>query len=192
MSTVVWEKLKNDFPLFIEKIFRFTEDLDLDVGFLDIDHAGLRFRNSEDVDSLKKVLEQEGNTIISDQHVNGRTIFIFKLVEPLSVGQYEIPCIELPYPATNHPYSEDGWEHVEFVLPSTAKDTESFEKEFRDFFPEFSPETIKYGYRLEMPQVLDPNEPPNPSIAIQKVVGLSIKFHPKPIDQIVGYKNLDQ
>ncbi len=115
-----WSKLKNEFETFLLGVFTQTEKYNLDVSFLDIDHAGLRFRDPEDVNRIKAELLESGAEIISSEVVNGREILILKLPEPFEFAQFRISYIELPYPASEHKYHEDGWEHIEFVIESDA------------------------------------------------------------------------
>jgi uncharacterized protein len=181
-----WQELKKSLPHFLDTVFAETERLDLDVSFLDIDHAGLRFSNPEDVSRLKDEMVAEGGSVISNEIVNGREILIIKLSEPVGVGQFMFSCIELPYPAKHHTYPEDGWEHVEFVIPSPAKTVEEMEIEFLTYCPSFNNSNSDFAYKLDLPQVEGTIQPPNPTVALKLKPMLTIKFHPKSIEEIVS------
>ncbi len=178
----MFRQLKQELTPFLDEIFRFTTELNLDVSNLEIDHIALRYKNAADVDKLAGELKEQGD-IISQAILKGRKIYIFKLHHPLKYQDRQIPCIELPYPATNHEYPHDGWEHVEFVLPT--EDLTHFESVFRAKFPDLTGGMLqKYHYRLSLPQV-DTEQLPNPIIVLKKYQGLAIKFHAHSIEEVV-------
>lgn len=161
-------------PIFLDEEFTFIHELNLDVSGLSIDHIALRYKNSEDVDQLAKELKKQGD-VISDAVVNGRIIYIFKLHQPLIYQNYQIPCVELPYPATPHKYPKDGWEHIEFVLETDNLD--NFEQVFNQKYP-------GQKYELHVPDVSG-EEILNPTVVLTKYTGLSVKFHPNSIEKVV-------
>ena len=116
-----WADLLDNLDPFMDEVFTFLDEAQIDVFNLQIDHSALRFKENESVDKLKEEIEKT-STRLSGAIVNGRVIYIYKLHNPLVYKEYKIPCIELPYPADRHPFTKDGWEHVEFVIPETTPD----------------------------------------------------------------------
>jgi uncharacterized protein len=169
----MYQSLLQDLPIFLDKVFAYTRELGLDVSGLELDHIALRYKNSADVDRLASELKHV-STVISDAVVNGRIIYIFKLHKPLEYKDYQIPCIELPYPMDNHKYPEDGWEHVEFVIET---DEANFEQVFNQRFP-------GQTYELHTPNV-EGEQLSNSSVVLKKYTGLSVKFHPNSIEKVV-------
>lgn len=64
---------------------------------LSICHACIRIKSHDNVTELKDNVSQVGN-IISSAIVNGREILIIQLNDPLTVSDWAIYGIELPYP----------------------------------------------------------------------------------------------
>ena len=179
----IFEELRLELTPFLDKVFALVKELNINVSDLDIDHIALRYKNSKDVDKLAAELQSQAK-ILSQAIVNGRKIYIFKLNTPLLYKKYKIPCVELPYPAINHDYPRDGWEHVEFFLPS--KNINEFEQTFKKRFPNLTEEILKkYNYTLSIPQVQG-EQLLNPSAILSKEKGLAIKFHPNSIEKVVA------
>ncbi len=185
-NQISWSSLKETFPHFMEKIMVFISDLGLDISDLQIDHIAIRVKDPSNVELLKKELNalSINNSPISNEIVNGREIMIFKLLHPLVYENYQIPCIELPYPSSSHHYKVDGWEHIEVVIPSDANTTEIIEEEFMKKYPGFDKNNpIIDELKVSMPVV--EHQPANPTLAIQRELGLAVKFHPRTIEEIV-------
>ena len=182
-----WEGLKHEAHGFFDEVDAFLTELGINKiarGFK-ADHLGLRFADPADVLRIKSQMQKEG-TAISSAQVNGREILIIALAKPLMVGDQRVPAIELPYPKTNHTY-QDGWEHVEFVIPCDAKDLESFRKVFDTTFPGLRSKIgeSRIHYAESMPHA-DSDQLPNPTIELTKRLGLTIKFHPRSIQEVVA------
>lgn len=175
-----WQDLRSKAPLFVEKAVDFANEIGLNVEGLQIDHLGMRFANSEDVNFIRKSLSWFGNNI-STAIVNGRLIAIYKLIGPIEAKGFKIPCIEVPYPAKEHKYPEDGWEHLEFVLPGKGTD---IEKIFKEKFPNF-----KGDYGVDEPRV-EGEQLPNPTVVIKHPINkmLTLKFHRHSIEEVVRSK----
>lgn len=179
----MFNKLKQNLNIFLDEIFLFINELGIDVSDLDIDHVALRYKNSIDVDKLSNELKKEG-IVLSCVVVNGRKIYIFKLNNSLKYKSYEIPCVELPYPAVDHNYPTDGWEHIEFVLPT--ENINRIEDSFKKRFSNLTPDILKkYNYKLSIPKV-EGEQLSNPTCILTKHIGLSIKFHPNSIEKVVS------
>lgn len=170
----MFEQLQQKLPAFLDEAFAFITELGLDVSGLPLDHIALRYKNAADVDALANELKEQGE-IISDAIIKGRIIYIFKLHQPLVYKNYSIPCVELPYPAADHKYPNDGWEHIEFVLE--FDNPENFEQVFNQKFPD-------QKYEVHIPQV-EGEKLLNPSIVLKKYPGLAVKFHSHSIEEVV-------
>jgi predicted metalloenzyme YecM len=176
-------------PRFSADIETYLKELGAFEGTLGLraDHAGLRIKNPEDVERLKEELAERGRCI-SSAIVNGREILLYELAEPLAIGPWRASCIELPYPKANHAY-EDGFEHVEFVIPSAAETLEDMRAALLERFPHLDLPTLaaQGEYEESLPASED-DQLPNPSLAFEKRRGLAVKFHPRPIQEIVGFE----
>lgn len=177
-------------PLFLDEIERYLKELGIleKVKLLQADHIAIRFKEIEKVKQFENKLGKN-NKIISSAIVNGRKILIFELKKPVKFRNWEINCVELPYPKENQKYP-DGWEHIEFVISSNSKNLDDFRKKIKNYFPELNIEKLnRTGQYSEAFPVKDGDtkELPNPTISLQKRLGLTIKFHPKSIKEVVGY-----
>lgn len=181
----MWTDLQAQFKTFMDTLFSFIDELGIDVTNLQIDHAAVRFKKSNDVDQLVKELKPI-TTKLSEAIVNGRIIYIFKFKNPFKYKNYSIDCIEIPYPASDHDFPKDGWEHVEFVLTSTKPET--LDKSFRELFPSLTDDILqKYNYKLSTPKVTG-EQLLNTTVALHKSKGLAVKFHCYTIEEVVCAK----
>jgi predicted metalloenzyme YecM len=116
--------------------------------------------------------------------VNGRAIYIFELSTPVRVGNWDIPCVELPMPKVNHAYL-DGWEHIEFVLPGT--ENKPIEVLFAETFPRILIEELKSRgvCSISTPQVSG-EQLSNETLELKASNGVSLKFHRWGIKEVVG------
>jgi uncharacterized protein len=183
-----WNTLQSSIADFHNRVSSFTKELNIfdEVEKLYIDHAGIRVAEKTDVDTLREELSQYGHCF-SSEIINGREILLYELYQPLQFGHREIRCIELPYPKIGHNY-EDGWEHVEFVIPSEASTLDQMQKNWMLQFPSLDIKQLeaKYRYSEDMP-LSESDQLPNPTIAIRKDKNTCIKFHSRPIQEVVGF-----
>jgi len=160
-----------------------------DLGIMDIcknlsiDHVCIRFSNSNQVDALRKELQDFGQEI-SCAEVNGRQIVIIQLHEPIQIAHWQVQGLELPYPKKTHRFA-DGWEHVEFVLPYVENSIESLREEIMDMLPALDMMVLEHAfdYKESSPQVIG-EQLGNPTVAL-KARGIGIKFHSNSIQDVV-------
>jgi len=184
---ISWEVLQERTTTFASTLNEALESLGiLEVcKGLEIDHICVRLKDSTDVNSLKTQMSQAGQ-MISSVNVNGREISIWQLNKPLTLEPWHTSGVELPHPKENHSYT-DGWEHVEFVLPTDANTIEGVRDTFFTTFSNLTKEQLiaDYSYTENEPHA-EGGQLPNPTIGI-KVNGIGIKFHAKPVQEIIGF-----
>ncbi|WP_019612872.1 VOC family protein [Psychromonas ossibalaenae] len=112
-----YQQLKSQWPDFSQNILDFALQLGLTNLPLVCDHAALRVNDQAAAQVLLEQWQEQGQ-VISDSIINGRPIYIIALHEPLLLGDWQIDCVELPFPGK--PYPQQGWEHIELVLPGNA------------------------------------------------------------------------
>lgn len=172
---------------FEDRVFQYFTELGIfeKVRFLSADHLGLRLKDVSDIQALKNDLEKNGS-MISSAVVNGREILIYKMILPIKIKNWSIPCIELPYPKLGHSYP-DGWEHIEMVIPSSAMTLDELRHDFQVFFPDINIESLKQkGQYSEDEPKSESDQLPNPTIALRKNKITTIKFHARTIEEIVS------
>ncbi len=196
-ASLNYADLVQTWPQFEASILRLLNRLGLADKQLFCDHVALRVNTIAAADTLKQTFSQHGQ-IISDNLINGRSILIFELNTPLKLGPFSIPCVELPYPSDT-PYPQEGWEHIELVLPSKALTCDSLSQELIQLCPSLSP-------LLQAETCTDPHLAPikvkfsspkgdkerlaNPTIAF-KHKGVCIKLHPHGIKTVIESERVD-
>ena len=149
---------------FIDKILKRLEVLGIDVSHLEMDHIGYQASSNEDYDRLKPEFEQLG-TQISEEVVGGRRVGIYKLNTPIQFQHYIISAIELVAPKEGQ-ICISALEHVEFVI---KEDFQSFVKKY----PQLSWDLSKI------------NQPMFPMVVLKLDNTTQVKFHLKPVLEIV-------
>lgn len=135
-TSISYEQLTQSWPAFEAQILALLETLDLADKALVCDHVALRVNSIASADALRDAFSCVGK-IISDNIINGRTILIIELDTPLTLGQFSIACVELPYPS-DKVYPQEGWEHIELVIDSKAKDCDTLSQDLLALCPKLS------------------------------------------------------
>ncbi|MEO3738007.1 VOC family protein [Shewanella baltica] len=133
---ISYEQLTQSWPAFEAQILALLETLDLADKALVCDHVALRVNSIASADALRDAFSCVGK-IISDNIINGRTILIIELDTPLTLGQFSIACVELPYPSDKI-YPQEGWEHIELVIDSKATECDTLSQDLLALCPKLS------------------------------------------------------
>jgi len=134
-----YQDLTHQWPAFSKAILAFSHQLGLvaqsnsKTDALWCDHVALRVNDIATAESLLAEFKQAGK-VISDSMINGRPIYIIVLDEPLTLGHWQIDCVELPFPGKHYP--QQGWEHIELVLPGNAASMAELEQALRLINPD--------------------------------------------------------
>uniref|UniRef100_UPI004047C7E0 VOC family protein n=1 Tax=Shewanella baltica TaxID=62322 RepID=UPI004047C7E0 len=135
-TSISYEQLTQSWPAFEAQILALLETLDLADKALVCDHVALRVNSITSADALRDAFSHVGK-IISDNIINGRTILIIELDTPLTLGQFSIACVELPYPS-DKVYPQEGWEHIELVIDSKATECDTLSRDLLALCPKLS------------------------------------------------------
>ncbi|MGE6380478.1 VOC family protein [Shewanella baltica] len=135
-TSISYEQLTQSWPAFEAQILALLETLDLADKALVCDHVALRVNSIASADALRDAFSCVGK-IISDNIINGRTILIIELDTPLTLGQFSIACVELPYPS-DKVYPQEGWEHIELVIDSKATECDTLSRDLLARCPKLS------------------------------------------------------
>ncbi|MGE6453116.1 VOC family protein [Shewanella baltica] len=135
-TSISYEQLTQSWPAFEAQILALLETLDLADKALVCDHVALRVNSIASADALRDAFSCVGK-IISDNIINGRTILIIELDTPLTLGQFSIACVELPYPS-DKVYPQEGWEHIELVIDSKATECDTLSRDLLALCPKLS------------------------------------------------------
>ncbi|MEI8614349.1 VOC family protein [Shewanella sp. PP-He15 brown] len=135
-TSISYEQLIQSWPAFEAQILALLETLGLADKALVCDHVALRVNSIASADALRDTFSRVGK-IISDNIINGRTILIIELDTPLTLGQFSIACVELPYPS-DKVYPQEGWEHIELVIDSKATECDTLSQDLLALCPKLS------------------------------------------------------
>ena len=175
-----------DFQDFEQKIYSLAQQLNVDFAQYEIDHLSLRVNTEQTAKAWLTLLLEHGS-VLSDNLINGRVIYLIQLHEPLRLAQQKVDVVELPFPKDKH-YPQETWEHIEVVVPFLSNETAAeWLARIKNTFLRNQPERFK----------VKTSEPKgsgetllNLSVAVSFLDKTqnptSIKFHPYSIKQIVS------
>lgn len=175
-----------DFQDFEQKIKRLAEAMHLPLENYEIDHLALRVNSEENAKYWLTLLLKYG-TILSDNIVNGRIIYLIKLNHPIDFAGQFVEIIELPFPKNNQYYPVESWEHIEIVIPFLLNESvENWVARMNKLFLWNQLKNLKV--KVSEPKV-DGEQLPNPSIAVSFMDKshnhTCIKVHPYHIKTII-------
>ena len=110
-----------DFQDFEQKIQAFAAEIHLDLSQYEIDHLSLRVNSDQKAHDWLALLLNYGS-VLSDNVVNGRVIYLIALTQPLYLAGQAIEVVELPFPK-DKAYPKETWEHIEVVVPFLSDET---------------------------------------------------------------------
>lgn len=172
---------------FMHKIQGLSEILHIELSDFQADHIALRINDSELAQLAHQEWLKQGKEI-SNAVINGRPIIVIEFTQPLSALGWSIECLELPYPAPGKCYPEESWEHVEFVIPSSAETAQEYLADLKQRFEGFAKRfdlLEEKGVKIKLSSPKGEGERlNNPTVAF-KHQGVCIKLHPHPLKAIV-------
>lgn len=158
----------DNYESFIKEILQKLNEQGVDVSQLDMDHLGYQASSNENYDKLSVEFDKFGKRV-SEEIVGGRRVGIYKLNNPLHFQQYTNTAIELVAPKEGQ-ICPSALEHVEFVLK------ESFDS-FMKKYPNITWD-ISALNQLDFPMI---------KLKLNK--NTQVKFHLKPVLEIIEAKN---
>lgn len=186
MSSITLESLHSSLASFAERIAGLLRLLELDLTPYKADHIALRINDLEAAKALHQRWLACGDEL-SVNIINGRPIVVIKANQPLSFGPWQTDCVELPYPG-DKAYPEEGWEHAEWVIPSTATTPEAFLEHVLATFPSLKArwnELATLGVKVKLSSPAGEGERiANPTVAF-KAGGVCVKLHPVSLEQVI-------
>ncbi|WP_375750675.1 VOC family protein [Vibrio sp. HN007] len=181
------EQMLEDLSEFCLKIESLAQDIGVDVSELVPDHVALRINDQNSAEQAHTEWKNYGREI-SNATINGRPIIVIELSRKPTLFSHEVECLELPFPAKGKYYPQEGWEHVEFVVPSEASNADDFLEELKDKFPVLAERWSVFeesGIKTKLSSPKGEGERlPNPTVAFKKN-GVCIKLHPWSLKQVV-------
>ncbi|MEH6529721.1 MAG: VOC family protein [Photobacterium frigidiphilum] len=180
------EQMLANLPVFLDRITALANELGLSLEQYQADHIALRVNDLDIAKALHQAWLAYGDEW-SNNMINGRPIIVIGFHQPLNVGSWSIECLELPYPS-DKAYPQEGWEHVEFVIPGKAKNTDELKDVLELAFPQLEqewPRLSEKGIKLKASSPSGEKERlPNPTYAFKKN-GVCIKLHPCSLKAVI-------
>lgn len=176
-----------DLPRFWGDILTLADELGIDTKLLVADHVAMRINELDVAQNAHQEWLTQGRQI-SNAMINGRPIIVIEFDKPLQIENHSIECLELPYPS-DKTYPNQGWEHVEFVVPSSAQSAPEFVEEVKAIFPQLAANWDGLGdkgikVKLSSPQG-EGERLANPTVAF-KNNGVCIKLHPHTLKEVIA------
>ncbi len=177
-------------PTFMAQVTQLLGRLHIDLTSFQADHLAMRINEPVLAEHAHKAWQEHGK-VISEAQINGRPIIVLEFNEPLTAINWAVECLELPYPAAGKIYPNQDWEHIEFVVPSSAKTAEAYFLDLKQMFPTLSAaleNNADIKVKLSSPKG-EGERLNNPTVAF-KHQGICIKLHPHPLKAIVESERL--
>ena len=158
----------------------------IDLSQFEIDHLAVRMNSVEKAEQWRAMLLEQGE-LLKESEVNGRSIALLTLHQPLIFLNQQVDVIELPFPK-GKTYPQEGWEHIEIVVPFLAN--ESIEAWVERLMTQFQLEqNSALKIKVSQPKV-EGERLANPSIAISlkdetNQNNCCLKLHPYDIKSVV-------
>ncbi|MCD9528710.1 VOC family protein [Photobacterium carnosum] len=170
------EQMLADLPAFMNRIICLADEIGISLSSYAADHIALRV-NSQDIALELHQAWLAYGTEWSQAIINGRPIVVIGFDKPLQVGEWTIEALELPYP-NGKTYPQQGWEHVEFVIPGNAMSLEQLEQSISSIFPALNLQQLAdKGIKVKASSPAGEHERlPNPTYAFKKG-NICIKLH---------------
>lgn len=183
MSAMLPLALQQDLTRFEHALLQLADTLALDLSLFDADHIALRCNQNTTAEQWRKTLLTIG-VLISENQINGRPICLFSLNEKITVGPWNIDCVELPWPGQRF-YPNEGWEHVELVL---AGDPQTLHARALACLSDQALASPRITLKFSQPGS-DKERLPNPTLAVSDGA-TTIKFHPFSIRDIIASEHV--
>lgn len=172
----------DEFAKFEQHILQLAEKMALPLQDYVIDHLAVRVNSEQSAQRWLSELLKCGK-ILSDNFVNGRKIYLIQLDTPLTFANQQVQIVELPFPK-NKQYPQEGWEHIEAVMPFLPKETaNAWIERINSHFLWNKMTDVRV--KVSEPKV-EGETLPNPSIAVSGDNAVCIKVHPYHIKTIVA------
>ena len=140
-----------------------------------IDHVCWRCSTAEEYDVALRVLTSAGHAVAGSSVIGGRTITTVRLSAPVRWREWDVPAIEVPMPKAGRP-KPGGFEHAEVALMAGGvRGSEALEA-LRGARGAVAWDDK--GMRKEI----------NPELSVDLGGGCCVKFHNRPLLEVVAYE----
>lgn len=179
------EQMLADLPVFMDRVIGLADEMGISLLPYAADHIALRVNSQNIALELHQAWLAYG-TEWSNTIINGRPIVVIGFDKPLHVGKWTIEALELPYPS-DKVYPQQGWEHVEFVVPGEAMSIVDLKKTISTTFPVLDWQQLSAkGIKVKASSPAGADERlPNPTYAFKKD-NVCIKLHSHSLAAVIA------
>ncbi|OCH33503.1 hypothetical protein A6E13_00470 [Aliivibrio fischeri] len=180
------QQLINALPSFMEKIQALLDVLEIDLTQYQADHIALRINDRDVAEAAHQAWLQQAEEW-SNNEINDRPIIALGFNQALTINGWSIECLELPYPGDKS-YPQQGWEHVEWVIPCDVDSQEAFLEYVFKTFPSLKDKwnnLASMGVKVKQSCPSgDAERIANYTVAF-KYQGVCIKLHPHSLKAVI-------
>ncbi len=186
VDTLSVEKLESSLSAFTSEVKALVDLLGLDMTPFQPDHIALRVNNTESAKALQQTWMEKGQ-LLSENIINGRPIVVVGLDTGYITEFGNIDCVELPFPGDKR-YPVEGWEHIEWVIPSKAETVEALLEDVLVLFPALEDnwaQLPEMGVKVKCSSPKGEGERiSNPTVAFKRD-NICIKLHPVSLRAVI-------
>ncbi|MGJ3352352.1 VOC family protein [Providencia sp. Je.9.19] len=165
-----------DLPVFEQKLQLMATELQISLTDYHIDHISVRCHHLITANRWHNGLIKCAN-LLSDNQINGRSIRLYELIQPIVVAGQNVFIIELPFPKDKI-YPQESWEHIEMVVDV---EPDLLISVATNLLPNPLPE----GFSMKESQPKGQSERlPNPTLAVTNGI-ITVKYHPFSLKKII-------
>jgi hypothetical protein len=180
------QQLIHALPAFMDRVQSLLDVLGVDLTGYQADHIALRINDRSVAEAAHQAWLQQAEEW-SNNEINGRPIIALGFNQPLEASGWSIDCLELPYPGEQR-YPQQGWEHVEWVIPCDVNSQEAFLEYVFKTFPMLEKKwdnLVSLGVKVKQSCPSgDAERIANYTVAF-KYQGVCIKLHPHSLKAVI-------
>lgn len=180
------QQLIHALPAFMDRVQSLLDVLGVDLTDYQADHIALRINDRSVAEAAHQAWLQQAEEW-SNNEINGRPIIALGFNQPLEASGWSIDCLELPYPGEQR-YPQQGWEHVEWVIPCDVNSQEAFLEYVFKTFPMLEEKwdnLVSLGVKVKQSCPSgDAERIANYTVAF-KYQGVCIKLHPHSLKAVI-------
>ena len=170
----------------MDRVQSLLDVLGVDLTDYQADHIALRINDRSVAEAAHQAWLQQAEEW-SNNEINGRPIIALGFNQPLEASGWSIDCLELPYPGEQR-YPQQGWEHVEWVIPCDVNSQEAFLEYVFKTFPMLEEKwdnLVSLGVKVKQSCPSgDAERIANYTVAF-KYQGVCIKLHPHSLKAVI-------
>ena len=182
------DQLRAQIPEFVDTVAKSLGALGIDLSDCTPDHVCWRTETLEEYNNLVAALRASESlcTLLVEAAVGGRLISTFRMAEAIGVlnGRHSIALLEIPAPKDGRHYTQ-GLEHVEFVIPSTAKISPMSDAHHRHYLQLWMDKYASLNWNTKAF-----SKSINPDVSLSLDCTCCVKFHLVSLEKVIEFEKV--